>query len=89
MHQLELLPPTRQAEVILLVSSQPRLMETLAVASPLIHETVQRIAGMKRKLFEAGIKVQTLTLLDSTLQLIQMHLGQQRMPIYVDGVVAH
>ena len=59
MHQLKLLPPTRQAEVILLVSSQPRLMGTLAVASPPVHETVQHIAGMEKKQLEANIKVQT------------------------------
>ena len=57
MHQLRLLPPSRQAELVILISCQPDLMETLAVAAPHTHRDVQAIGVMPQQGIEALVKV--------------------------------
>ena len=57
MQQLRLLPPSRQVELVMLLSSQPRLMATLALASPSTHQAVQEIAAVPEPQMQAVTKV--------------------------------
>ena len=49
MQQLTLLPVYRQADLISLVASKPKVMATLSYASPIIHQCIREIARAPRQ----------------------------------------
>lgn len=57
MHQLLLLPPVRQAELVMVVHTKPVLMATLNLACPCTHHLVQNFAELPREHTEDIIRV--------------------------------
>ena len=49
MQQLTLLPVYRQADLISLVASKPKVMATLSYASPVIYQCIREIARAPRQ----------------------------------------